>query len=497
MVIAALAALTQPALGSPLTVSNSDELATAIANARPGDEIILLDGTYSSRGATCATQGTSLAPIWVHAATPLGAKIQFDALEGFLVTGSYWQFEGLDVQGVCAADSNCEHAFHVVGDAHHFQMRKNRILDFNAQLKVNAAQIAPGIWKIPHEGLVEYNEVADTHPRNTTNPVTKLNIDTGDNWVVRGNYIHDHHKTNSDATYGAFMKSGGNNGLFERNLVICSRDLTGGVQVGLSFGGGGTDPRFCAPYFDPTIPCDVEHYNGMMRNNIIINCSDVGIYLNQALNSLIYHNTLIATTGIDFRFINSTGEAQGNVLASVIRARDGASFSSTYNLVNASQSDFDYWYIAPLVGDLRQNNDLSALLGQAPPLDAVPDDYCARPRGANQYDLGALQQSLGDCDTTRPPAGGDTSLTDGGTTADGGGNPMDAGSTADAGADGGPSGPPADAGNQPLSDGGSRLGASDSAHGCGCGGAGGSGVLSAVALLAAAAALGRRRPRRP
>ncbi len=46
-----------------------------------------------------------------------------------------------------------------------------------------------------------------------------------------------------------------------------------------------------------------------MRNNVIARCDDVGIYVNEGKGSKILHNTLIATTGIDFRCATSTGEA--------------------------------------------------------------------------------------------------------------------------------------------------------------------------------------------
>src|SRR5690606_2522753 len=143
-------------------------------------------------------------------------------------------------------------------------------------LKVNATA---GGAAIPHGGLVEGCEIYDTRARDTGNPVTKLNIDSGDGWIVRANYIHDFHRTSSAPTYGAFMKSGGKNGVFERNLVICSKDVTvpGAVTLGLSFGGGLTAAPFCAPHFDPNTPCTVEHEGGIMRNNVVANCSDVGI----------------------------------------------------------------------------------------------------------------------------------------------------------------------------------------------------------------------------
>ncbi|HEY5925805.1 MAG TPA: chondroitinase-B domain-containing protein, partial [Kofleriaceae bacterium] len=245
--VAACMLVAPAAYAGVINVSTPGELAAAITNATAGDEIVLAAGTYPLTGATCAATGTPAEPIVVRAAAPLGARIEFDGLEGFKVTGAHWHFEDLDIRGVCAIDANCEHAFHVTGAAHGFVLRRSRVADFNAQLKVNASLIG-STWVTPNQGLVEYSEIGDTRGRATSNPVTKLNIDTGDDWVVRGNYLHDAQKIMGDGvSYAAFLKSGGKRGLFERNLVICSRDTTGGTRIGLSFGGGGTAPQFCAP----------------------------------------------------------------------------------------------------------------------------------------------------------------------------------------------------------------------------------------------------------
>ena len=404
-----LAAVLAPetAIARDVPVSTTAELSTAITAAKPGDVIILAAGTYAMTGATCSAAGTATDPIVVKSATPLGAKIKMDALEGFHVTAPNWHFEGLDVTGVCADDSNCEHAFHVVGAATGFVLRGSRVFDFNAQVKVNSDKPS-GTWITPHAGLIEGNEFGDSHPRNTSNPTTKVNIDTGDGWIVRANYIHDAHKGAGDGTsYAAFMKSGGKNGLFERNLVICSKDdTTGGTRIGLSFGGGGTDPAFCSPAFDSATPCDPEHTGGTMRNNVIVNCSDVGIYLNKSKDTKILFNTLIATNGVDFRFASTTGEADGNVLASKIRGRDGGTFTAKTNLMDVV--DFTSWYVDPMNGNLKKKGDLSSLLQKVALRADVPDDYCARARSDGKLDLGALEHTLGDCDTTRPPLGGVT-----------------------------------------------------------------------------------------
>ena len=400
-----------------VSVTNATELTAAIDNATAGDEIVLADGDYAlAANVTCDAVGTSAEPVVVRAASPLGAHLAFNASEGFKVTGPHWHFEGLDITGACGAgnDSTCEHAFHVSGAAESFVLRHSRVRDFNAQLKVNA-QLIGASYAIPHRGLIEYNEIGDTRARMTSNPVTKLNIDTGDDWIVRGNYIHDGQKSGGDNTsYASFMKSGGNRGLFERNLVICSRDTMGGARIGLSFGGGGTGNAFCAPAFDPGVDCVVEHTGGTMRNNVIVNCSDVGIYLNESVDTHLLYNTLIATNGIDFRFATTTGEAVGNLMTSVARQRDGGTMTTNGNVENVALSQFQQWYASPLTGDLSVLGDVSSLIGAGPMRADVKNDYCGalRPNGA--LTVGALEHSVAVCDTTRPPV-----QTDPGTDGDG------------------------------------------------------------------------------
>ncbi|MFP2924551.1 chondroitinase-B domain-containing protein [Pyxidicoccus sp. 3LG] len=429
MSLAVLLLLSSTSLAAVKNVSTVSEFQSALASARAGDQIVLADGTYDvSQNLGCSAEGTEAQPILVRAANRHAARIRFNATEGFKVSGRYWTFDGLDIEGVCAQDSTCEHAFHVTGHAENFTLRNSRVRNFNAQLKVNATQNSGGVYEQPHRGLIEHNEVYDTRARNTGNPVTKLNIDTGDDWVVRDNYLHDFAKAGG-ISYGAFMKSGGKRGIFERNLVICTKDApAGNTRIGLSFGGGGTGNAFCAPAFDPSVPCDPEHTDGVLRNNVIINCSDVAIYLNRAAKTQVLFNTLIATTGVDFRFASSTGEAHGNVLSSVIRGRDTGSFDAGTNLVNVASGTWSTWYQAPLAGDLRIKGNVSQLIGAAAARASVAGDYCGRPRPAGAaYSLGALEHSLGDCSDagTGGPADAGTS------------GPGDAGTGSDAGTSGG------------------------------------------------------------
>lgn len=460
------------ALARDVPVETSDELVRAIGAAAAGDRIVLEDGTYPlSSSPSCRANGTAANPIVVVAKSPLGAKIEVTTLEGFKVSGAYWRFEGLDVVGKCGRDSDCEHAFHVVGAARGFVLRQNRIVDFNAQLKANAEKIGAS-WAAPDDLLVEGNELYDTRPRDTANPTTKLNIDTGDRVVVRANYIHDFAKGGGDrVSYGAFMKSGGKDGVFERNLVVCKKlHDDGGTRIGLSFGGGGTGAAFCAPAFDPQKPCDPEHTGGTLRNNVIASCSDVGIYLNKARDTKVLYNTLVATAGIDFRYASSTGVAVGNVVGGKIRGRDGGTFGGGENLLDFG--GFDAMFVAPGEGNFAKKGDVSALVGKGTARPDVTDDYCARAR-VGALDLGAHQVSLGDCATVPPVP--------------------TPGSPGPGASPGGPGATPAPTGSVPP---GATPGSSEADGGCAQGAGAGGGGGGLVVVGAVVALVGRRRVRR-
>ena len=385
-------------------VSDASSLRTAIDNAAPGTEIVLAAGTYDVVGnLLCDTPGTAAQPIVVRAATPHTALIRFDALEGFKVSEAYWRFEGLDIEGACADDSNCEHAFHLFGAAEFTVIRDNRVRDFNAQIKSGGVLVG-GVMQFPDDVLIERNELYDTRPRNTSNPVTKIDVVGGRRWIVRANTIHDYEKALGDTiSYAAFLKGNSRDGLFERNLVRCARDFSGGVRLGLSFGGGGTGTQFCE---DAT--CPPEHQNGIMRNNIVVSCSDVGIYLNSALNSRIQHNTLYATSGIDVRFAASTADLRNNVLSGSIRNRDGGTSTQSGNLAQVSNASFAAWYAAPAAADFRLL-DGSAIVNQGVAAPLVTDDFCGAARGDGQPDIGAVEYvTPSACETT--VGGGTTAI---------------------------------------------------------------------------------------
>lgn len=387
-----------PVAAAVVPVATTTQLIDAIDDAAPGDVITLAPGTYVvEQNLICDIAGTADAPIVIRAQGALGsAVLRFDTVEGFKVSAPHWIFEGLDIQGICANHANCEHAFHIVGAADFTTIRHNRVRDFNAQIKSNGEGIP---FVFPDDVLIESNEFGDTAPRQTSNPVTKIDVVGGRRWVVRDNFIHDHEKAGGDTiSYAAFLKGNSRNGLFERNLVICERDHQGGVRLGLSLGGGGTGPDSICE--DGT--CSLEHQNGTIRNNVIVSCpADVGIYLNEAANTNIFHNTLIETTGIDVRFTGASATIRNNLVSGSIRNRDGGVSSQSNNSTGLTLPTYETFFADPLLPNLTLLDGTTFV--NAGVATGTPDDYCANPRQDGQPDRGAIEyDGATTCDVAAP-----------------------------------------------------------------------------------------------
>ena len=309
-----------PLSAAEIHVDDTSGLSAAMDSAGPGDEIILAAGTYTiSDPLYPATAGTEEEPIIVRAEEPGAAILETNTAMAFEVRVPHWTFEGRDIQGVCVNHTNCEHAFHIIYQADHTVVRNCVMRDFNAQIKGNGE--SNGVEMIfPDDVLIEGSELYNESIRATVNPVTPIDVVGGQRWTVRSNFIHDFAKGLSDSvSYAAFYKGNSADGVFERNLVVCEQLHSGGTRVGLSFGGGGSYPDSICEDSD----CSTEHSRGIIRNNIVADCSDVGIYLNESSDTGVYNNTLYNTAGLDVRFATSSADIRNNILSETINLRDG------------------------------------------------------------------------------------------------------------------------------------------------------------------------------
>ena len=305
--------------GRLVLVASAPDALRAIEQAQPGDVITFAPGTYrfSGPGISVNRLGTAASGIMVRAERPGTVLLEFDIGEGFAVSVPYWTFENLNIRGVCAAHSDCEHAFHVIAGAAHFVARNNTVTDFNAHFKINGMD-----GDFPDDGLIEGNTLNNTSVRETDSSVTPIDLVAASRWRVRNNWISDFAKGWGDrVSYGAFAKGGGTGNSFERNIVQCEQRLRGvpGQRVGLSLGGGSTGKQYCRD-----ARCVTEQDGSSALSNLILSCSDDGIYVNRSATSQVRHNTLLDTGGISVRFVESSADVEGNLVDGAIRGRDGA-----------------------------------------------------------------------------------------------------------------------------------------------------------------------------
>jgi hypothetical protein len=301
-----------------VTVANIEQLRAALQAAQAGDEITIAPGHYvlSEHSLLMNQPGTAEAPITLRAKQLGTVKIDSMIAEGFIVSAPFYSVENLDIQGLCNVQEFCEHAFHVIGKAHHFTAHNNRITDFNAHLKINGEHGSQ-----PDYGQMMYNTISNSAPRNTAHAVTPVDLVAASDWYIRKNIVSDFIKAGGDKiSYGMFVKGAGADNRIEQNLIICEHKLQNyaGQRVGLSLGGGGTGAAYCRDQH-----CVVEQERGVLQANLVMACSDDGIYLNKAADSTVRGNTLIDTSGITVRFPQSAAHVTNNLVDSLIRERDG------------------------------------------------------------------------------------------------------------------------------------------------------------------------------
>jgi hypothetical protein len=304
------------------SVSSIETLRQAIDTAEPGDVILLQPGVYPVHGPyiTVRRPGTLAAPITVRAPRLGLVTIESDQPEALKVLAPDWHFENIVLRGVCAHDSDCDNGFHIAGDASDTVLRNMRIEDFNAQIKINGEN-----GEFPDRGRIDHVTLIDTHGRDTPAPVTPIDLVAANDWVVQDSLIADFVKLSGNTvSYGAFAKGDAHGTIFTRDVVLCEWRLHGtkGQTIGLSFGGGGTSPGLGRDGGRS----GYEHVDGVMADNLVAYCSDDGIYLNRAANSAIRHNTLLGTSGLDARYVESTAGVDGNLVDGPIRARDDGLF---------------------------------------------------------------------------------------------------------------------------------------------------------------------------
>ncbi|MGH6968945.1 MAG: hypothetical protein ACREEL_01455 [Stellaceae bacterium] len=303
-----------PASAREITVGTVADILTALQRAKPGDTVTIAPGDYALPAIRLHHGGTAGHPITVRARRLGDVTLTSNATEFIKVAAPDWVFENLDIAGTCTADTECEHAFHIVSHADRTVIRRNRIRDFNAHIKGNGEG-----HRFPNDVRIENNWLFGTHVRHTDNPIAPIDVVGGRHWVVRGNLIADYGKSFShpamrtdDYGYALFFKGNSSGTLIEGNVVLCADRLPHLPYTrGLSLGGSATGPQFCEGSCDHD-----ENRDSVIRDNVVLACpSEPGIYLFRATTARVTGNTLIGTGGIVAAAPDTSATVTDNTIA--------------------------------------------------------------------------------------------------------------------------------------------------------------------------------------
>jgi parallel beta-helix repeat protein len=245
----------------------------------------------------------------------------------------------------------------------------------------------PAAGTYPDRLLVDSCDIGFTAAAGGTRSVVEGIDGVGVNdWVIRYSRFVNIQKGGAPA-YAIFTKGNSSNTIIEGNRFE-------NCFIGASFGGGGTG----AAYFrdnDQTY----EHRNGIIRNNLIMRCTDAGIYINKGHQCRIYNNTVFeCVLTIQLRYPQTTGyvcnnlvmRAASNPNEPVIRLRDGATFLD--NRANSAAMAADFITASGTYAqlDLHLRQTSPAVDAGVDVVSFVPADFEGDARGTlNAFDIGA------------------------------------------------------------------------------------------------------------
>jgi hypothetical protein len=376
LAILAVLSVAAVSLAKDFNVDNAADIRAAMAAAQAGDTIAIKPGEYDM-GKTLVTGNSGAAdkPITMRTVGDKGyAKLRISTTRsdvGFRVNSKFWVLRGLHIEGNRAIKDLIMVSAPAGGSD--FVMVDCKISNCGEFLIKASRSREQG----PDNVILEHCEWFDSLEH-------AIDLVSGDNWVIRGNYVHDY-GMNRTNPYGMYLKGGGKNGIIEGNLVDGNAGAGKG-SIGISFGGGLTGPQWL-----PLVPGSKdkvapEHTAGICRNNIVINTGDCAYHGNNASDCKFYNN-LAYNCAAGFQMQGSyppDSTLINNVLSGDIKKPGKAED----NLTKVESA----WFVAPDQLDFRLTDaGKAALASKGQPLADNPTDFFGGLRKAGQpLDLGPV-----------------------------------------------------------------------------------------------------------
>jgi len=269
--VASLVLFLSAAPAAEIRADNPGAIKSALSKAGPGDVILVKPGEYDMGGSVrLGKHGKKAAPITFRCEGKEGyAVLKVRGQIGMRISRTWWVLEGIHIAG-----QGCSATVFADGPG---GCRDVKMIDCKISgSKQHGIKSARTAEKAVDNFVMDGCEVFDTAK-------TGIDLVSGDNWVVRNCYVHDYGKAGG-VSYGIFLKGGGVDGIIENCLVDGKKKR---ITVGISFGGGLTGKKWLPVRSGKTAP---EHDNGIARNNVVVNTSDVAYHTNNGANCRFYNN---------------------------------------------------------------------------------------------------------------------------------------------------------------------------------------------------------------
>lgn len=395
-----------PPTGHIVTVSTVAELVDAVNNARSGDTILLQDGTYNLDGLHLRFDTPN---VTLRSASGNREAVIIDG------NGSTTEIVQIVASDVTIADVTLQRAYN-----HPIHVMSTAEAETTGTLIYNVHIIDPGEQAIkinpytgedarhfPDGGIIacSHIELTAAGRANIRNDCYTGGVDAHQarDWIIRDNLIEGFWCTSGLAEHAVHFWRASRDTLVERNEL---RNNARGVGFGMAT--EGDNLRTYADHPCPQAGGYVDHYGGIVRNNIIFANDeelfaseygfDCGICLWNACGARVLHNTVVSTrppfSSIEWRFERTEVAIVNNLLSHNLRDRGGTA-SLSGNLSGQPLSLF----VDGNDGDLHLADGANpAIDSVALPPDVADDiDGDARPIGpaadvgADEYGIPAPQ----------------------------------------------------------------------------------------------------------
>lgn len=301
-----------------IEVNDLATLAKACEQALPGDEIVILEGTYPIEGRSRIGISKRPGPVVVRGATGKAGDV---ILQGagqdeaavqviFELTDSpQWTFRDLTTR------DTFYHGFKFNTGSTDCVLRNVIMRDHGESGVKGTSDPARGVY--PDRLLIEGCDIGFTKETGGTRKVVE-GVDgvAVKGWVIRNSRFLNIQKSGGPA-YGAFTKGNSLETIIEGNRFE-------NCFIGASFGGGGTGPDFFRDH-----DRSLEHRWGVIRDNVFVRTTDAAIYINKGNSCRIEGNRMNGCAmNIQLRHPESTAWVKENVVENsaepAVRLRDGA-----------------------------------------------------------------------------------------------------------------------------------------------------------------------------